>query len=206
MKAEDAGLNHRPLHELIKQTLDTGNLHQASELPSGHNLNDWLAIHAIEFYEEVNVMFSAVNEFCTLTRCPTMSAGNNTEYLWVEPDQAPQSVPAAHYVDSLMIWVESLLDNENIFPNDDQHEFPLNFVMIVKAIFKRLFRVYAHIYHAHIEQVAELQLDAHFNTSFLHFVIFAEKFALIPSVELSPLNALIRKMLRTYKLTLNGDS
>ena len=86
--------------------------------------------------------------------------------------RAGLSAAVSHYVDSVMIWIESLLGNENIFPNDDQHDFPLNFVMIVKAIFKRLFRVYAHI-----EQVAELQLDAHFNTLFLHFVIFSEVLA-----------------------------
>lgn len=127
-----------------------------------------------------------------------MSAGDNTEYLWVEPGQDPQSVSAAHYVDSLMIWVESLLDNENIFPHEDSHDFPLNFNMIVKAVFKRLFRVYAHIYYSHINHIAALKLESHLNTSFMHFIVLSEKFTLISQMDRSPLEVLINSLLRKF--------
>lgn len=35
--------------------------------------------------------------------------------------------------------------------------FPRNFLTISKTILKRLFRVYAHIYHAHFDDVIELR-------------------------------------------------
>ncbi|GMQ07439.1 hypothetical protein CsSME_00051621 [Camellia sinensis var. sinensis] len=50
--------------------------------------------------------------------------------------------------------------------------FPPNFQDVVKTIFKRLFRVYAHIYHTHFEKIVSLKKEAHLNTCFKHFVLF----------------------------------
>ncbi len=44
--------------------------------------------------------------------------------------------------------------------------FPKNFVVLVSNIFKRLFRVYAHIYHSHFPKIVSLGEEAHLNTSF----------------------------------------
>lgn len=66
--------------------------------------------------------------------------------------------------------------------------FPKNFLGVVKAILRRLFRVYAHTYHAHFNKVRSLfchpQLtlckvvalgeEPHLNTSFKHFVYFVQ--------------------------------
>jgi len=50
--------------------------------------------------------------------------------------------------------------------------FPKNFLSIAKTILKRLFRVYAHIYHQHFSEVVQLGEEAHLNTSFKHFIFF----------------------------------
>lgn len=52
--------------------------------------------------------------------------------------------------------------------------FPRNFQAIAKTILKRLFRVYAHIYHQHFTQVVQLGEEAHLNTSFKHFIFFVQ--------------------------------
>ena len=44
--------------------------------------------------------------------------------------------------------------------------FPKNFQTTVKLIFKRLFRVYAHMYYSHFQKVVSLNEEAHLNTSF----------------------------------------
>jgi hypothetical protein len=36
----------------------------------------------------------------------------------------------------------------------------------IKQIFKRLFRVYAHIYYSHFEKIVDLGEEAHLNTCF----------------------------------------
>ncbi|KAG8501135.1 hypothetical protein CXB51_003231 [Gossypium anomalum] len=50
--------------------------------------------------------------------------------------------------------------------------FPPNFKEVVKTIFKRLFRVYAHIYHSHFQKIVSLKEEAHLNTCFKHFILF----------------------------------
>lgn len=52
--------------------------------------------------------------------------------------------------------------------------FPKNFMSVAKTILKRLFRVYAHIYHQHFDSVIQLQEEAHLNTSFKHFIFFVQ--------------------------------
>lgn len=46
--------------------------------------------------------------------------------------------------------------------------FPPKFKDEVKNIFKRLFRIYAHIYHSHLEQVKKLGEEAHVGYPFIH--------------------------------------
>ena len=72
--------------------------------------------------------------------------------------------------------------------------FPRNFLSMAKTILKRLFRVYAHIYHQHFPQVIQLEEEAHLNTSFKHFIFFVQEFGLVDKRELAPLQELIDKL------------
>ena len=65
-----------------------------------------------------------------------------------------------------MNWVQSQLDNETLFPSIIGVSFPKNFQDTVRVIFKRLFRVYGHIYHSHFPKIVALEEEAHLNTSF----------------------------------------
>ena len=57
----------------------------------------------------------------------------------------------------------------------------------VRTIFKRLFRVYAHMYHSHWDLMVSLGAEAHLNTCFKHFMYFTHAFSLIDQKELAPL-------------------
>merc|ERR1712113_564870 len=85
-------------------------------------------------------------------------------------------------------------DDEKIFPSKIGVTFPQNFQSIVKTILKRLFRVYAHIYHQHFKEVVSLGEEAHLNTSFKHFIYFVQEFQLIEKKELAPLQELIDRL------------
>ncbi|MFS7973549.1 putative MOB kinase activator family [Helianthus anomalus] len=83
---------------------------------------------------------------------PTLGSGNLREAVRLPPGEdlnKPIEVSAPKYVEDLMEWIETQLDNESIFPQKLGVPFPPNFQDVVKTIFKRLFRVYAHIYHSH---------------------------------------------------------
>lgn len=72
--------------------------------------------------------------------------------------------------------------------------FPKEFHKVVRTILKRLFRVYAHIYHSHFNEIVALEQEAHLNTSFKHFVLFVQEFDLIDRKDLAPLAQLIETL------------
>ena len=96
----------------------------------------------------------------------------------------PIKVTAPEYVSLLMDWIEEQVNDDKIFPTDPTVAFPKKFEKKVETIFKRLFRIYAHIYCSHLEKIRKLGEEAHLNTCFKHFMYFVFEFNLIPSNEL----------------------
>lgn len=135
-----------------------------------------------------------------------MSAGQQYEYLWADGVKVkkPIKVSAPEYVDLLMSWVETQLNDEHIFPLQLGTPFPKNFQAIVRVIFKRLFRVYAHIYHSHFQKIVSLGAEAHLNTCFKHFIYFVHEFKLIDPKELQPLKDLIDSLMGKEKTATEG--
>jgi len=109
-----------------------------------------------------------------------MSAGQRYEYLWADPSRSTASEPlkmsAPEYVDTLMTYIQSRIDDEATFPSKLGVPFPKSFAAVVRTIWRRLFRVYAHVYCEHFSVVVGLGLESHLNTSFKHFVLFAKEF------------------------------
>jgi len=185
------------LSEYAKATLGSGNMRSAVILPKGEDLNEWLAVNTVDFFNEISLLYGTITEFCTPASCPTMSAGPMYQYLWADGVKVkkPIEVSAPEYVDLLMSWVETQLNDEQIFPLQLGTPFPKNFLALVKTIFKRLFRVYAHIYHSHFQKIVGLGAEAHLNTCFKHFIYFVKEFKLISHNELNPLVDLIDSLM-----------
>ncbi|KMZ58919.1 MOB kinase activator 1A [Zostera marina] len=196
-KKNASGNKGAQLKKHIDATLGSGNLREAVGLPPGEDLNEWLAVNTVDFFNQVNLLYGTLNEFCTPSTCPTMSAGPRFEYRWADGVQIkkPIEVSAPKYVDYLMDWIELQLNNEAVFPQKIGVPFPTNFLDVVRTIFKRLFRVYAHIYHSHFQKIVNLNEEAHLNTCFKHFIFFTCEFSLIDKSELAPLNDLIESII-----------
>jgi MOB kinase activator 1 len=90
-----------------------------------------------------------------------MSAGPRYEYLWEDGARykRPTKLPAPEYVDALMNWTQSLLDDPVVFPSRVGVPFPKNFRDTARTIFRRLFRVYAHLYSNHFDHVCALGIE-----------------------------------------------
>ena len=85
-------------------TLGSGNLRLAVMLPEGEDLNEWIAVNsekkegalrrqkrggrglfiftllsvfllAVDFFNQINMLYGTITEFCTPENCPVMSAG-----------------------------------------------------------------------------------------------------------------------------------
>jgi len=196
-KRYQQGTKRYELHKHAKSTLGTGDLRLAVELPKGEDLNEWLAVNTVDFFNQINLLFGSISEFCTATTCPVMSAGPKYDYLWADGEKikTPIKVSAPEYVDYLMNWVQSYLDNEEVFPSRVDVAFPKNFQNVVKNIFRRLFRVYAHIYYSHFHKIVSLGEEAHLNTCFKHFFYFISEFKLVEKQEMAPLQDLIDNLI-----------
>uniref|UniRef100_A0A1B0F004 MOB kinase activator-like 3 n=1 Tax=Phlebotomus papatasi TaxID=29031 RepID=A0A1B0F004_PHLPP len=73
------------LHKQAQASLSSGiNLRQVVRLPAGENMNDWLAVHVVDFFNRINLIYGTVSEFCTVNSCSTMSGGPRYEYLWAD--------------------------------------------------------------------------------------------------------------------------
>jgi hypothetical protein len=128
------------LHKQAQASLNSGiNLRQVVKLPDNENMNDWLAVHGIiyhtkkkflqlidfffisivvDFFNRINLIYGTVSEYCSDTSCPTMSGGKRYEYLWADGDQfkKPTKLSAPKYIELLMDWIESQINNETMFP------------------------------------------------------------------------------------------
>jgi len=76
--------------------------------------------------------------------------------------------------------------------------FPKSFPSLVRQIFKRMYRVYAHIYCHHYPVIRELGLEPHLNTSFKQYVLFIDEHNLASGKDFwGPLGDLVESMLRS---------
>ena len=89
-------------HDMMKHaaaTLGSGNLKLAVQLPEGEDLNEWIAVNsehllilpsltplflpplslysvtAVDFFNQINMLYGTITEHCTTESCPVMSAG-----------------------------------------------------------------------------------------------------------------------------------
>ena len=195
---------HRPgtrrfaLHQSAERTLGSGNLRLAVALPEGEDLNEWLAMKTVDLFNEVHLVHGMLSDFCTDHSCPVMNAGSLFEYKWADGRQykTPTAMSAPKYCSTLLAWVQAQLDDERLFPTAPGAAFPPNFRReTVSNIFRRLFRVYGHIYHSHLERVVELTFEAHLNSCFKHLMYFVLTFDLVRTEELQPLQPLIAKLI-----------
>uniref|UniRef100_A0A1L8DXG3 Putative cell cycle-associated protein mob1-1 n=1 Tax=Nyssomyia neivai TaxID=330878 RepID=A0A1L8DXG3_9DIPT len=178
------------LHKQAQASLNSGiNLRQVVKLPQGENMNDWLAVHVVDFFNRINLIYGTVSEFCTVTTCPTMSGGPRYEYLWADGVQyrKPTALPAPKYIELLMDWVECQINNENLFPVSTDIPFPRSFSTLCRKILTRLFRVFVHVYIHHFDRIVSIGAEAHVNTCYKHFYYFVNEFELVSPKELEPL-------------------
>lgn len=129
-----------------------------------------------------------------------MIATNQYEFRWKDLNskkyKKPTSVSAPEYISLLLTWVKNQVADESLFPTDPTIPFPKRFNKLTKVIFKRLFRVFAHMYCQHLDVVQKVGEEKKLNRAFVHFMHFVFEFKLIEIKEL--------KVMKEYVLILLG--
>ncbi|KAH7722209.1 Mob1/phocein family protein [Aphelenchoides avenae] len=189
------------LHKQAQATLHSGvDLRQAVRLPPGENFDDWLAVHTVDFFNRINLLYGLL-DVCTEQSCPTMSGGQKYEYLWQDGDKykKPTRLPAPKYMYLLMDYIETRINDENIFPSNTSVPFPSDFKQTCKKILSRLYRVFVHIYIHHFERLVELGAEPHANTLYKHFYYFVTEHNLVTPRELDALKDLTERLIPDIK-------
>lgn len=158
------------------------------KIPHRERAEEWIANNILGFHKQVGMLYGTVSCKCTRVTCPQMTAGNKYVFLLSDPiTKKPVDLSASEYIQHSLDWIQSQLDDSNVFPKTAEQEFPSNFVDICKMICKLLLRVFAHIYHHHSSHVKDLREERHMNTNMKHFIFFVKEFRLLTQNDLEPL-------------------
>ncbi|CAJ0963303.1 unnamed protein product, partial [Mesorhabditis belari] len=193
------GTMRHNLHKQAIATLHSGvDLRAAVRMPANENLDDWIAVHTVDFFNRINLMYGTIADACTTSSCPTMSGGMKYEYLWQDGQgyKKPTRLPAPQYMSLLMDWIETRINDEHIFPSSMDVPFPQDFRQICKKILTRLFRVFVHVYIHHFDRVSEIGAEAHANTLYKHFYFFVTEYNLVSNKELDALRDMTEKLIQ----------
>lgn len=117
----EPGTQRFELHKKAQASLNAGlDLKQAVQLPHGEDLNDWVAVHVVDFFNRINLIYGTISDSCTDQTCPVMSGGPKYEYRWQDEHKykKPTALSAPKYMSLLMDWIEVQINNENIFPTN----------------------------------------------------------------------------------------
>jgi len=177
----------RPLYlskPFVEAALVKGNFKTIVMLPKYVDVSEWVAVNIFDFFNNLNLFYAVIAECCNSQTCPTMSAGPNVDYTWIDSNSRQVKLPAPTYIDYVVTWVQKTLDDENVFPTKAGREFPPNFPKTVKHIYRQLLRVFAHLYHAHYHQLLHLRSEPHFNSLFAHFLAFGREYTLLEQKDL----------------------
>ncbi|KAK6066091.1 Maintenance of ploidy protein mob2 [Seiridium cupressi] len=204
-----------------------GNFMTLSTRPKMVEDADWIAHQVVEHYRLlwnfVRVVFEKEQDdspICNATTCPTMSAGKNHSYTWLNSRLEPTELPAHEYISLMQRWISGKIDNTTIFPTDPssvsyapnpafvqdilgqvagadgwigkRSSFPEDFSRICGTIFVQMFRVYSHLYWNHfVEPFYHLNLEKQLNSCFSHFVMTATALDMLKPDHLEPMQFLI---------------
>ncbi|KAI8873968.1 Mob1/phocein [Ramicandelaber brevisporus] len=184
-------------------------------LPEGEQLDEWIALHLVDFFNHVNLLWHTVQDECTTHNCPRMTVGDTFEYLWCDWPvteesvfKNPTKVAAPQYVSLLMEWGQRKFSDPKEFPrtstkhssqqkqqpsqsqNQNQNQsglvsFPPAFRgQTAPQMFKRLVRVYAHLYAHHLSLIRDRKLEVLLNTSCSHVVKFGVRYAMLRGADI----------------------
>lgn len=186
------GTLQKALNDGKYRSLGSENVREMILAPDGVSEEEWLSVKVIETFNELNMLTGALSdEICTDKSCPVMGAGD-VEYHWADGVNViePLRVSAPQYFEYLMHWADACIADENLMPTKEGVPFPKHFGKSIRTIFKRFFRVYAHIYHKHFKELVEADIDAHLMSSFKPFCFLCKEFNLVKEEELRSVNGM----------------
>jgi len=146
----------------------------------------------------------------------TLTPISNHSFTWLNSRLQPVEIAAYEYLTLVQRYISGKIDDPAIFPTEasgvsyadnpafcspmpesgqewvgKRSGFPQNFMDICQTIFRQMFRVYAHLYWSHFEDMFSLNLEKSMNSCFSHFILTATTLNLLKKADLEPMQPLI---------------
>ncbi|KAG8835284.1 Maintenance of ploidy protein mob2 [Serendipita sp. 399] len=168
----------------VDASLVKGSFKTLVALPKYLDVMEWVAVNMFDFYNNINTFYEAILERCNHKNCPTMTAGDQLVYTWIDNNNKHVKLPASTYIDYVFTWIQALLEDQSIFPTKAGLPFPPSFPATCKHMYRQLLRVFAHMYQAHFQDILHLRIEPHLNSLFAHYLAFGMEFDLLDKKEL----------------------
>lgn len=72
LKSHKKGTKRYDLHSLVQKTLGSGDMRQAVKLPPGERFEEWLAVHVADFFNEVTLIYTIIEDEVTPEKVSSM--------------------------------------------------------------------------------------------------------------------------------------
>ena len=178
--------------------VDYTDLLKLIKLQSSINLQEWLAFNTKMYFDQINVLYGAIADYCTPQTCPTMSAPQNNQFFWLDEKGKKCKYSASQYIDTVLTYTAKITSDEALFPTNLGHPFPVNFEALVKKIHKHLFQILAHMYHSHYKELLHLKLNTHVNSIYFHLLMFNKSFGILDEKDIEIMDSLNKSLLNKY--------
>lgn len=178
--------------------IDYSDILKLIKLQNSIEYQEWMAFNTKMYFDQINVLYGAIAEHCTLKTCPTMSAPLNNQFYWLDEKGKKFKYSASQYIDTVLTYAAKITSDENLFPTKIGLSFPPHFDSLVKKINKHLFQILAHMYHSHYTELLQLKLNTYVNSIYLHFYSFNKSFNLLDEKEIEIMEALNKSMLNKH--------
>ncbi|KAI8909079.1 Mob1/phocein [Gorgonomyces haynaldii] len=178
-----------------QKLLGTDTIRPKVQMPQDQfmSLPEWWALNTVDFLNQLYLLVGVISDICTEASCPVMCAGTQ-QIAWTEDAYSrPTTVSAPLYMENLLAWIESQLENPVLFPPDGS--FAPKFRQVIQIIYTRIFHFYAHIYFHHVQDLRRMGEESHMNTCFSHFIVFCDEYDLLDPKDTKILSPLMRQVL-----------
>mmetsp|Transcript_74156 Transcript_74156/g.128626 ORF Transcript_74156/g.128626 Transcript_74156/m.128626 type:complete len:273 (+) Transcript_74156:3-821(+) len=157
--------------------------------------DEWIAVCTCRVYQEVVQLTEAMTS-CTEESCPRMCAGQRVLYKWQDsPSSEPRHVSAVCYRDMSLEFAQERLFSEDLIPHTGS-PLPESFITAIRAVMKKIFRIYAHILLHHLQefQIREDNSLPDIIVCFQRFLHLVQTFSLLSRDEMTPLSSFIDRL------------
>jgi MOB kinase activator 1 len=116
------------------------------------------------------------------------NAGPHYGYYWEDENTTkPVQLSAPEYFIALKRWIRRNLSNEKLFPPSSTPELAPEALAVLSTVYRRLFRILAHLYMCHFSDIKKLNMETVINTILMHYSAFVEAHKLMSMTELEML-------------------